>query len=62
MANLMHHRSYRPPSTIESIGQKVKNAAEFAGTIKGIWDTGKVIYSGFQAAAPYIEAAMLAGL
>jgi len=44
----------------ESFGQKVKNVAEVIGTIKGMYDTGKIIYSGIQSAAPYIAAGMAA--
>ena len=62
MANLQNFRNNQRPSWIEGIGQKVKNAAEFAGTVKGIYDVGRTVYSGLVAAAPYIEAAMLAGL
>jgi hypothetical protein len=39
---------------MSSIGQKVKQGAEIIGTLKGIYDTGKVIYNGVQAAAPII--------
>jgi len=62
MANLQNFRNKRSPSMLESIGQKVKNGIEFAGAVKGIYDVGKVVYSGFVAAAAYLEAAMLAGL
>ena len=62
MENLQNFRNNQRPSWIEGIGQKVKNAAEFAGTVKGIYDVGRTVYSGLVAAAPYIEAAMLAGL
>ena len=30
---------------------------KFAGVAKGLWDTGRTIYSGIQAAAPYAQAA-----
>ena len=30
---------------------------KFAGTAKGRWDTGRSIYAGIQAAAPYAQAA-----
>ena len=36
-----HHN----PSLLESIGQKVQTAAQVAGTLKGIWDAGKAIYT-----------------
>jgi hypothetical protein len=62
MANLQNFRNKRSPSMLESIGQKVKHGVEFAGAVKGIYDVSKVVYSGFVAAAPYLETLMLAGL
>ena len=56
-------------TTLDAVGsicvtgtRLVKHGIEFAGAVKGIYDVGKVVYSGFVAAAPYLEAAMLAGL
>jgi hypothetical protein len=62
MANLQNFRHHRQVGLLDHVGEKVKHAAEFAGTMKGIYDVGKMIYSGFQIAAPYLEAAMLVGL
>ena len=62
MANLQNFRNNSHVGLLENVGQKVKNAAEIAGAVKGVWDVGKIIYSGFQVAAPYLEAAMLVGL
>ena len=62
MANLQNFRNNRHVGLLENVGPKVKNAAEIAGAVKGVWDVGKMIYSGFQVAAPYLEAAMLVGL
>ena len=42
----------------EGFGQKVKRAAEVVGAIKGMYDTGKTIWSAAQAAAPYLRTAM----
>ena len=42
----------------EGLGQKVRRATEVAGTIKGIWDTGRAIWSAGQAAAPYVRAGL----
>jgi len=42
---------------MHGLGNKVKQAAEIAGTIKGIWDTGKTIY---HAVAPIIGPAVAA--
>ena len=45
----------KPPK--EGFGQKVKNIVEAVGTIKGIYDTGRTIYTAAQAAAPYMATA-----
>ena len=42
------------PSLMSSIGEKLKQGAEMLGTIKGIYDTGKVIYNGVQTIAPIV--------
>ena len=44
----------------ESFGQKVKQISEVVGTIKGLYDTGKTIYTGIQTVAPYIAAGLTA--
>ena len=41
----------------EGFGQKVRNIIGAVGTIKGVIDTGRTIYSAAQAAAPYLEMA-----
>ena len=45
---------------IQNFGDKVRQGAEIVGGIKGIWDTGKMIYGGIQTVAPYIAAAAAA--
>jgi hypothetical protein len=62
MANLQNFRDNQRPSWITGLGQKVQQAAEFAGAVKGIYQVGRSVYSGFVAVAPYLEMAMLAGL
>ena len=47
MANLQNFRHPSHVGLLENVGQKVKHAAEFAGTMKGIYDVGKMVYSGF---------------
>ena len=42
----------------EGFGQKVKRATEIAGTIKGIYETGKAILSAGRAVAPYVRAGL----
>ena len=44
----------------EGFGQKIQKIGAVIGTIKGIYDTGRTIYSVAQAAAPYVS--MAAGL
>jgi hypothetical protein len=47
-------------SLMSGIGAKVKSVAEFAGTVKGLYDLGRSAYAGFQVISPYIaEAALL---
>ena len=62
MANLQNYRYNQKPSFVDSLGQKAKNLADFGVAMKNVYDVGKVVYRGFQIAAPYIERAMLAGL
>ena len=62
MANLQNFRNNSHVGLLENVGQKVKNAAEIAGAVKGAWNVGKMIYSGVQVVAPYLEMAMMAGL
>ena len=62
MANLQNFRDNQRPDWITGLGQKVKNAAEFAGAVKGIYQVGKAVYSGFMVAAPYLEMAVMAVL
>ena len=62
MANLQNFRDNQRPNWITGLGQKVKNVAAFAGAVKGMYEVGRTVYSGFVAAAPYLEMAMLAGL
>ena len=51
------HNFHNSKSFMHGLGNKVKQAAEIAGTIKGIWDTGKTIY---HAVAPIIGPAVAA--
>ena len=62
MANLQNFRDNQRPDWITGLGQKATNSAEFAGAVKGIYQVGRAAYSGFVAAAPYLEMAMMAGL
>jgi len=44
-------------SWLSSIGNKVKNAAEIAGAVKGIYDTGRMLYNAAQYIGPSVAAA-----
>ena len=55
MASPQYNKQRKPK---ESFGQKVKNVSETLGAINGIYETGKMVYSGTQAAAPYITSAL----
>jgi len=55
MASPQYNKQQRPK---ESFGQKVKNVSETLGAIKGIYETGKMVYSGIQTAAPYIASGL----
>ena len=54
MANLQNYRNNRHNGLSQGLGQKIKNIAELAGTVKGIYDTGRAVYSIGQMAAPYL--------
>ena len=59
--NFRNHNKYQP-SMLQSIGNKVKNAAEFIALAKGAWDIGRSIYHAGQAIAPVIGPALGAAL
>ena len=44
---------------LQSIGSKIKNAAEFVALAKGAWDIGRSIYQAGQTIAPIIAGAAL---
>ena len=56
MAHARHLQNRQQPSMLTGIGQKVQQAAEIAGTLKGIYDVGSALYQGFQYAAPIVSA------
>ena len=45
-------------SPLQKAASYAENAARLAGTVKSIYDTGKMVYGAVQAAAPYAQAAM----
>ena len=52
-------QNIRNPTMLENIGQKVQQGAEIVGTLKGIYDAGKMIYSGARIAGPVIAGMLL---
>ena len=62
VANFQNFRNIHRPNCLDGLGQKVKTVFEFGKAAKGLYDAGKIAYEGFQVAAPFIEAAMRAGL
>ena len=49
-----HNSNHHQATLLESIGNKVKTGAQIAGTIKGIWDLGRTIYTGVRTIAPIV--------
>ena len=47
-------------SPLDKAYKTAENVLKVAGTAKGLWDTGRAIYSGMQAIAPYARAAATA--
>jgi hypothetical protein len=54
-----NNRSRRSPkqSFLSGIGNKVKQAAEVAGAVKGLYDVGRMIYQGVQTIGPAVASA-----
>ena len=50
-----HNMSNKSQSFMSGIGNKVKQIAEIAGAIKGIYDTGRMVYG---AVSPFIGPAV----
>ena len=51
--------SVQHKSALHSIGNKVRQGIEVAGTLKGIYDIGSAVYKGATFAAPIIAGLML---
>ena len=45
-------QNIRNPTMLENVGQKVQQGAEILGTLKGIYDAGKVVYSAAKIVGP----------
>ena len=57
MAHMQNTHRSRNRGWLSSIGNKVKNAAEIAGAVKGIYDTGRMLYNAAQYIGPSVAAA-----
>ena len=57
MAHMQNVNRSKNRSWLSSIGSKVKHAAEIAGAVKGIYDTGRMLYNAAQYIGPAVAAA-----
>ena len=60
MAHLHNISRRQNPSLLSSIGSKIRHAAEFAGAVKEIYDTGRMLYNAAQYIGPAVAAAGVA--
>jgi len=51
---------HKHKSVLQNFGDKVRQGTEIAAGLKGLWETGKMIYGGIQTVAPYVAAAAAA--
>ena len=58
MGNLMNYKDNKHYGLSQGFGHKVKHVAKLAGTVKGIYDTARTVYTIGQVAAPYVSAAL----
>ena len=54
MASLHNFRHRQKPTWLEGVGNKIKNVAEIIGSVKGIYDVGRGLYTAAQAATPFL--------
>ena len=57
MAHLHNMHRKQSQGFWSSVGEKVKHAAEIAGAVKGLYDTGRMIYNASQYIGPAVAAA-----
>jgi len=53
----MAYEQHLRPSFLEALGQKVKHGVEMFGKAKGLYETGKALFSAYEAAAPILSQA-----
>ena len=59
MAHLHNYpRNRKQTSFRSSIGNKIKNGLEFAGTVKGLYDVGRTIYQGVSTYGPIFSSSL----
>ena len=56
MASFHFNHRNQNQSLMSNIGNKVKQAAEIAGAVKGIYDVGKLLYTGIRTIGPSVAA------
>jgi len=56
MASFHFNHRRQNQSFMSNIGSKVKQAAEIAGTLKGLYDVGKMLYTGIRTVGPTVAA------
>ena len=59
MAHLHNLHQNQRPSFLFDLGNKVRTVAEIAGTAKGIYDLGKMAYTGIRIGSPMLATAGL---
>lgn len=52
MASYHFNNKVPHKSLLSNIGSKIKNVAEIAGAVKGIYDVGKMLYNGVRTIGP----------
>jgi hypothetical protein len=57
MAHLHNMHRKQSHSFWTSVGEKVRHAAEIAGAVKGLYDTGRMIYNAAQYIGPAVASA-----
>ena len=58
MGNLMNYKHNKHYGLSQGFGHKVKDIVKLAGTVKGIYDTAKTVYTIGTTMAPYVSAAL----
>ena len=54
----MGYERHLRPSFLGSLGQKVKHGMEMFGKAKGLYDTGKALFTAYEAMSPMISQAI----